>query len=163
MAILPLPASTVPFGSTGDGTPTTVFYSWLRALFDNLTALLALFPGGTSSAVWTAYTPVATAQTGTITTYTATGRFYQFGKLVFVEFEVHITNRGTGAGSLLVTIPVPANAAFNYALSGWEDDAPAGATAVVKSGGPAEARYASGGTLVVNSIDVTITGVYEAA
>jgi hypothetical protein len=75
----------------------------------------AITSGGVNIATaWTAYTPVVTSQTNTITAYTATGRYKQIGKTVICETDVVITTVGTASGIMLVTIPVTA-AAFRYA------------------------------------------------
>ena len=54
---------------------------------------------------YTTYTPVVTAGSGSITSYTATGNYYQLGYLVFFQATITITNNGSGATSLNVTIP----------------------------------------------------------
>jgi hypothetical protein len=63
---------------------------------------------------WTTYTPVVTSQTGTITAYTATGRYKQLNKTVILETDVVITTFGTASGVMIVTLPVT-SAAFRYA------------------------------------------------
>lgn len=60
---------------------------------------------------WATYTPVVTAQTGSITSYTATGRYLQTGKTVILETDVVITSVGTAAGLMVVTLPI--NSAAN--------------------------------------------------
>jgi len=53
-----------------------------------------------------AFTPVLTAQTGTITSYTINYCSYvRIGKLCSVHFTVTITNAGTGANALFMTLP----------------------------------------------------------
>ena len=61
---------------------------------------------------YTTYTPVVTAGSGTITSYTATGNYYQLGYLVFFQATITITDNGSGATSLDVTIP------FTTAITG---------------------------------------------
>jgi hypothetical protein len=53
----------------------------------------------------TGYTPTVTASSGSITSYTANGYWLRLGKLVFVSFNVKITNNGTGSGNLQMTLP----------------------------------------------------------
>lgn len=60
---------------------------------------------------WTVYTPTVTAQTGTFTTVSATGRFKQIGKSVQFRVTVTITTNGTAADSVRVTLPSTAQAA----------------------------------------------------
>lgn len=56
---------------------------------------------------WDTYTPTVTASSGTITSYVAEGRYARRGKLITVSINISITNNGTGAGGLLVTMPAP--------------------------------------------------------
>jgi hypothetical protein len=51
------------------------------------------------------YTPTITAQTGTITAYTAIGYYYRSGDQVTIYVEVTISNKGTGSGQLRFTLP----------------------------------------------------------
>ena len=52
-----------------------------------------------------AYTPTVTAGSGSITSYSATAKYTRIGRQVTVCFEVTISNNGTGATSLIVTLP----------------------------------------------------------
>lgn len=69
------------------------------------------------------YTPVVTANTGTITTYTATGAYTKIGRLVNVSVSITITTNGTGAGYLIVSLPTGYAAASSITQmgSGRED------------------------------------------
>lgn len=51
------------------------------------------------------WTPVVTATTGTITSYTATGTYTKVGRMVYCSLNIQITNNGTGSGSLRATLP----------------------------------------------------------
>jgi hypothetical protein len=51
------------------------------------------------------YTPVATANSGTITAYTATGNYTRIGRQVTVNIAVTLTTIGTANFGLLVTLP----------------------------------------------------------
>ncbi len=53
-----------------------------------------------------AYTPTVTAGAGSITTYTATGRYNQIGKKVSFEANAIITDNGTGSSNLIFTLPI---------------------------------------------------------
>jgi hypothetical protein len=53
----------------------------------------------------TAYTPVLSVSSGSLTSSNATGYWLRLGKLVFVSFNAQITNNGTGAGNLAITLP----------------------------------------------------------
>jgi hypothetical protein len=58
---------------------------------------------------WTAFTPVVTAGSGVITTYTASGRYQKIGKTVAFTIEINITTNGSGAASVVASLPVNAN------------------------------------------------------
>jgi hypothetical protein len=51
------------------------------------------------------WNPTVTSSSGTITSYTSAGTYTKIGNLVSFHFTVTITNKGTGAGSLRVTLP----------------------------------------------------------
>lgn len=63
---------------------------------------------------WTSYTPTATAETGSLTSFTASGAYTENGKLIVARFDVNITNAGTGAGILKVSLPKNAKSALQY-------------------------------------------------
>jgi hypothetical protein len=68
---------------------------------------------------WTAYTPTITAATGTITSTTITrAKYAKLGKIVHLNIDFTITNNGTGAGSVYITLPsgVNASAAFYHGV-----------------------------------------------
>lgn len=56
---------------------------------------------------WSTYTPTVTSTTGTITTVTNVGSTYKIiGKTCIVRPSFQITNNGTGAGAINVSLPV---------------------------------------------------------
>lgn len=69
---------------------------------------------------WISYTPTITALSGTITTKSATGRYARRGKLVYVRAEISITTNGTGAGQLLMTLPLTTAGTIGGIFSGME-------------------------------------------
>ena len=70
---------------------------------------------------WTAFTPTITAQTGTITTSSATGRYRVQGKTVNVEYNIAITTNGTGTGSIVASLPPGlGTSAYPFIISGRE-------------------------------------------
>jgi hypothetical protein len=73
----------------------------LLATRDAAIALKADIPSA-----WTAYTPVATSSTGTITTVSAVGRYKKIGSVCHFSVTVTITTNGTGGGAVNVTLPV---------------------------------------------------------
>jgi hypothetical protein len=60
---------------------------------------------------WLTYTPVITAIAGAFTSVSATGRYKQIGKVVYVYIKITITTNGTAATYVLATLPVAAIAA----------------------------------------------------
>lgn len=113
---------------------------------------------------WTAYTPTVTAQAGTLTTVSATGKYKKIGKTCFVEIDASITTNGTGATGINITLPFTA-AAARFSLSGRES--------AVTGKGLAITIAASGATAAVYNYDNTypggsgnqlvLSGVYETA
>jgi hypothetical protein len=57
---------------------------------------------------WIAFTPTVTANTGTLTTVTASGFYKRLGKTIFFRMLVTFTNAGTGAGGNDISLPVTA-------------------------------------------------------
>jgi hypothetical protein len=51
------------------------------------------------------WTPIVTAFTGTITSYTASGSYIKIGKLVYYSITIAITTNGTGASIGYATLP----------------------------------------------------------
>ncbi len=78
--------------------------------------------GGAATPTWTNYTPVVTAQTGSITTYTASGRYFQYGKFCTVTNIINVTNIGTAAGNLFSTLPFTAGSSTDFSGSVRETD-----------------------------------------
>lgn len=74
------------------------------------------FVTNSTSAAWTAYTPTVGAQTGTITTSSATGAYLVVGKLVFFKIAITITTNGTGATAVQASVPLAAD--DTYFLAG---------------------------------------------
>lgn len=100
MAFRPLPNDATAYIDKS-GKPLKDFYLWLLSIANFF---------GNKSGAWISYTPIVTTVTGAITTYTATGKYFQIGKLVFVYFTVAITTNGTGANAINATLPVTARA-----------------------------------------------------
>ena len=59
--------------------------------------------------VWTAWTPVITAATGTLTTVSASGHYSIIGKVVALRLSIAITTNGTGGGAIISTLPINNN------------------------------------------------------
>lgn len=83
-----------------------------------------IFVSGNEIDAWTTYTPVVTAQSGTITSYTATGRYLRKGKTVSVEVDVQITTAGSAAQAAVVSLPFTSRngnyvgTSYEYGLTG---------------------------------------------
>lgn len=86
-------------------------------------------------AAWETWTPTVTAETGTITSYSVSGRYARIQNLVICRFSVAITNKGTGAGSLRITVPITAQAGYGSGISGavgsWSEWTNVGTTGTV--------------------------------
>lgn len=119
-----------------------------------------------SGGSWSTYTPTISAQSGTITTASATGRYIQTGKIVIAEIDVIITTAGTGSLSLIVGLPVTA-AAFNYVGVGFEYQNTGKSGALMLFGATlpntANIRDASGSTFIASGNKVAMCISYEAA
>lgn len=64
---------------------------------------------------WQSYTPTVTAQSGTFTTVSASGRYLKRHQTVQFEVTITVTTNGTAAGAVLVTLPVTTRVAFSGA------------------------------------------------
>jgi len=65
-------------------------------------------PASSGFPAWTSYTPTVVCTVGSITSYAANGWSSQSGKTVVYQGTVTISNAGTGAGTLVVTLPIVA-------------------------------------------------------
>lgn len=85
------------------------------ASYDGTTGTLLQDSGIATSTItnmtsaWTSYTPTMAAGSGTFTSASATGRYKQIGKTVFVQIVATITTVGTASGFVSVTLPVTPN------------------------------------------------------
>ena len=87
------------------------------------------------------WTPAVTSYSGTITTYTAVGKFTRIGRSVNLSFSISITNNGTGAGGIKVN-------SLPYALASTNLDA-----------GSAKEILGSGNACSISSISTTSLGI----
>jgi len=85
-----------PTGSTSKITTSKYFY-------DNVLSFLG---------AWTEYTPTVTSGAGSLTSYTAKGRYTKIGKTVIALIDISITNNGTGSSNIQFTLPVTATALY---------------------------------------------------
>lgn len=108
------------------------------------------------------YTPATTAQTGTITTQSSSGRYQRHGKLVEFRARVTITTAGTGAGQLIIPLPVPARAGTSFPMTVMAGNS-AQPLFALTSGNNLLVTGAGGGTVIANGADIFVSGSYEAA
>jgi hypothetical protein len=118
--------------------------------------------------VWTSYTPTAAAQSGTITSYTSTGSYIKIGKMVAFNARVALTNAGTGALSLQISVPLTAKTAEIFTFSGQETATTGkGLTgslgAATNDYDRAWVRFYDWTTAIATSNTIQITGIYEVA
>lgn len=73
-----------------------------------------------TSEAWTAWTPTITADAGTFTTTSASGRYMRVNKLIQYQVSITITTVGTATGGLRFTLPVSAHSSGLYIGSGRE-------------------------------------------
>lgn len=121
--------------------------------------------GTDASYAWTAWTPTVTSGSGTITTVGAiVARYTQLGKTITWRASITITTAGTGAGTLLFTLPVTAFDAVSYVGSGRETTV-TGYTVNIKlaTNTQASAISYSNLTLIANTAQFLMSGSYEAA
>lgn len=117
---------------------------------------------GDTGTAWTAYAPAITAATGAFTTVSATGRYKQIGKTVFVQISIVDTANGTAATNAVSTLPVPASVAALYSLSGINSAGAAITCLIVATNQLNIFKYDTTFPLGTGQ-QLWITGVYEAA
>ena len=119
--------------------------------------------GGNQGAASRTWTPVVTSGTGTITTYSTSNAYFQkVGCLVHFTATVSITDNGTGATNLKVTLP-PFVPTIPFVCSAWNSTQSRGVTGVWSSGTtitflrPDTGAYpvATGDTLRINGTYMT--------
>lgn len=113
---------------------------------------------------WTSYTPTVTSASGTLTSASATGRYKQLGKTIFLEVDATVTTAGTGAGGLRVTLPF-ASANFNFTGAAYEYGVSATSGAAIirfaQSTAFMSTVNASGATFIANGAGVMFGITYE--
>jgi hypothetical protein len=113
---VPVFATTATRDAAFGGTGEKVLAEGQTCYIEAAPNRLQIYDGATWRPVdldsWTAYTPVVTAASGTLTTVSATGNYAQVGKICFVRFAVTITNNGTGSVAINVTLPFDRQAGY---------------------------------------------------
>ena len=59
-----------------------------------------------SPGAWMDWTPNVYAATGTLTSYTSSGRYCKIGKVVICNLYITITDNGTGSGAIMINLPI---------------------------------------------------------
>lgn len=125
---------------------------------------------GGSSYTWTSYTPTVTSSTGTITSSTAAGQYVKIGKLMIASVTVNITNAGTGAGGLRITVPenmVNGNVSGFWSAYGIESSATGKnvsfAGSVSSSATYFQGRFYDFTTCIATNNRIEATFIYEVA
>lgn len=77
------------------------------------------------------WTPVVTSGTGTITSYTAAGRYTRIGRQVTLTWYIGVTNNGTGASYIHITGAPYSSGVGNTALFGFNQSTGAACTGAI--------------------------------
>ena len=116
---------------------------------------------------WATHTPTVTASSGTFTTVSGKNRYFTLhGKTRFLQGLVYITDKGTAAGNLRVTIPSGAPAAFMGGLwSGWGRSSIGAVVVTLAAGGSYIdiLLYDNSTTVIANGVSVSYGIIYELA
>ena len=107
---------------TTSGNQLTTTYSGIRPWhIDLVSGLVSMDQGaavgdlnlagtGTMAGAWNSFQATVTASTGTITAASAVVRYKKFGRSVYFNLYAQITNNGSGAGQLTISLPFANNA-----------------------------------------------------
>jgi hypothetical protein len=99
-----------------------VSWPWIRffqLLHDVIFGTSGVAGSGIVTALVTAFAPVVTAGSGAFTTVSATSRYKQIGKMIFIQLVIVITANGTAGTRVNATLPfVSANTAGSQVISG---------------------------------------------
>lgn len=79
------------------------------------------------------WTPVVTSGSGTITSYTAAGRYTRIGRQVTLTWYISVSDNGTGAGYINITGAPFSSAVGNTALFGFNQSSGAACTGAINS------------------------------
>lgn len=120
---------------------------------------------------WTAFTPTVTSASGAFGAggTTSSGRYFQTGKIVFFDAIISVTDVGTAATYVNMTLPVTARAAFKESCSGIATVTSSGAftkslISLISTSGTILRIYDTAGAFpAVNLQSLIVTGFYEAA
>lgn len=117
---------------------------------------------GELGGAWTSFNSTVTSETGSITSYTAPGYYTTIGKTLHFSLLITITNKGTGAGALIFTLPVNAKNA-NWGAGGRENGVSGATFSITGSTLNASLFKYDNTTLIATNASFRISGTYEAA
>lgn len=66
------------------------------------------------------WTPTVTAGSGSITTYTSSGKYTKIGNVVHATLDITVSNKGTAGGAMVATLPFSSNASTGAGAAGCE-------------------------------------------
>ena len=112
---------------------------------------------------WISWTPTVTSQSGTFTTVSAVGTYYQIGKTVFFNAIVTITNAGTAAGFIRVTLPSTPNSAYTGIAQNTNITGKSGAGQIATSDAAVYCSDSTNATLIATGAVINVTGMYRVA
>jgi hypothetical protein len=113
---------------------------------------------------WTAYTPIITAGTGSVTSATSSGSYTQVGRLVFLSQTCTITTIGSAGAWIGLSLPVAAGPGY-YQLNGRENAFTGKMLLGEISSGSTRSliQFYDGTAAFGNGSILQLSGVYEAA
>ena len=120
---------------------------------------------GDTGTAWTAYTPTITPGSGSFTTVSASGRYKQIGKTVFLRVTVTITTNGTAGTQVDVSLPVANENAEFQVMNGVEVATTGSALSgiILKTSSTLRIRRYDNAYLGGNGAVLVMEGSYEAA
>jgi hypothetical protein len=113
---------------------------------------------------WTSFTPTVSAASGTFTSVSATGKYKQIGKTVFVRMAITITSHGSASSALISSVPVSAPDDFNQVMTGYDSLTQKGVRGViVKNTTQLSVTLADGTSPIADGTVIHLEGSYERA
>lgn len=124
---------------------------------------LQTFVLGATGLTWSDWTPTITAQAGTFTTVSGTGRYARIGKVIFVIIVITITTNGTAASWIKSTLPVNAATTVAPLLNAGDSSAALSGFAFIAGASQVNIFRYDGAYPGADAKTIRVSGVYEAA